>query len=359
MNALLPPARELYEALHARSPVWEGRAYVCVKTTGIFCRLTCPARKPKFENCEFEPTVEACLAAGFRPCKRCRPTHDQIVADPIVDQLREALDAAPERRWSEADLRTRGLDPSSVRRAFRRHYGMTFLEFARARRMQMAAHGLARGDRVIEAQFDAGFESASGFRRAFANLLGASPRQFTADTGLYVDWVETPIGPMVAVADASALHILDFLDRPSLPAALQKRIAENGGISFAAPDPIQQVREELSDYFAGVRGVFTSPIHLVGTDFSQTVWRALRDIPTGEVRSYKAVAQIIGRPKAVRAVARANATNPLAIIVPCHRVIGHDGSLTGYGGGLWRKQKLITLERAIADKTILQNETRK
>jgi len=343
----LPEFTTLYDALVARDDRFDGQAYVGVTSTGIFCRLTCPARKPKPENCQFYESVGACIDAGFRACKRCHPLAPMAAADPVVDRLLQALEAQPGYRWSEDDIAAMGLDASTVRRSFKRHFGMTFLEMARQRRLREGFTALSSGDPVIAAQIDAGFESASAFRAAFARLIGKSPGQFSRDALLQADWIETPLGSMIAVSCRHALHLLEFIDRKALPRELAKlQKSANCGIGFGRPDPTAQVAEELGRFFAGDNAHFATPLALHGTDFEQQVWRELQQIPAGETRSYSQLAQDIGRPSAVRAVARANGTNQLALIVPCHRVIAADGALTGYGGGLWRKQRLIEIEQS-------------
>lgn len=160
----LPDPDTLYAALLARDARFDGQAFVCVASTGIFCRLTCPARKPKRENCTFFATVGECLAAGYRPCKRCHPLG--AGADPAVARLLQALDERPDLRWSERDLAALGFDPSTVRRSFRRQFRMTFLEMARLRRLRWGSATLAGGGKVIAAQHEARFDSASAFRTA-------------------------------------------------------------------------------------------------------------------------------------------------------------------------------------------------
>ncbi len=164
-----------YAALLARDPTYAGRIFVGVATTGIFCRLTCPARKPKSENCRFMEGTGACLEAGFRPCKRCRPLEAVDQPDPGLTKLVELIDRDPSRRWSERDLVAMGLDPSTVRRGFKRCFGMTFLQMARLRRLRRGSEILAQGGRVIDAQLEAGFDSGSGFRASFTRVLGHSP----------------------------------------------------------------------------------------------------------------------------------------------------------------------------------------
>jgi len=347
MLMIRPDFDTLYEALLNRDPSYDGQVFVCVASTGIFCRLTCPARKPKRENCTFHETVAACMDAGYRPCKRCRPTAPEASADPLVKTLVEALEARPGHRWGEPDLVRLGLDPSTVRRTFKRHFGMTFLEMARQRRLQEGFSALAGGAKVIDAQISAGFESPSAFRSAFARILGQAPGTFSAKPLLKTDWVATPLGPMIAIADNSQLHLLEFLDRKALPAEVKKlQHNASGSLGFGRTEITDQIQSELTGFFEGRNSVFETPLALHGTPFTRGVWRELVKIPAGGIRSYSDVAKALGRPEAVRAVARANGTNQIAIVIPCHRVMGADGSLTGYGGGLWRKQKLIELERS-------------
>lgn len=343
----MPDDDTLYAALLARDASFAGRAYAAVTSNGIFCRLTCTARKPKRENCRFFERSIACLEAGFRPCKRCRPLLAEAPADAAIRALVEALEADPGRRWSETDVAARGLDPSTIRRTFRQRYGVTFLEMARMMRVRAGFEAIAAGETVLEAGLDAGFSSASGFRDAFARLVGRAPGAFSCDARLKADMIDTAVGAMIAVADETSLHLLEFLDRKALPGEMRRLDAlAKSGIGVGRTGPIALIEAELRAYFAGRSATFTVPLTLHGTPFTQTVWRALQGIPAGETVSYGELAHRIGRPTATRAVARANGANQIAIVIPCHRVIGADGTLTGYGGGLWRKQQLIEIERA-------------
>lgn len=345
----LPDPDTLYRALCDRDPAYEGRALVGVTSTGIFCRLTCPAKKPLAQNCRWFATPAEAMAAGFRPCKRCHPLGPQADHDPVVQTLMAALEADPARIWREGDVGAMGLDPSTVRRAFKRHFGMTFLDMARMQRLRAGVASLNRGAPVIEAQLDAGFDSASGFREAFARLFGHAPRLMRAAHGLVADWIDTPMGGMIAVCDDRSLHLLEFVGRKGLPAELKRLSkAAKGEIGLGRTAITDLITRELDDYFAARSARFTVPLTLHGTPFLRQVWGELRQIPPGETRSYGDLARRIGRPTAVRAVARANGANQIAIVIPCHRVIGADGSLTGYAGGLWRKEALIALERKLA-----------
>ncbi|MFK0684779.1 trifunctional transcriptional activator/DNA repair protein Ada/methylated-DNA--[protein]-cysteine S-methyltransferase [Ochrobactrum sp. BD67] len=341
----LPDQDKLYDALVARDAAYEGRAYVGVISTGIFCRLTCPARKPKQENCRFFASVAECMAEGFRPCKRCHPLQPAAESEPAVKMLLDALESDPARRWSEEDVARMGLDLSTVRRSFRRHFGMTFLEMARQERLRHGFQALADGGRVIDAQIDAGFESPEAFRNAFARILGLPPGKLRGEGLLRADWIRTPLGTMIAICDARNLHLLEFVDRKALPAELKKLHATcRGNLGIGRFETHDLVEGQLNAFFEGNSPTFDLPLVLHGSTFTQDVWRALQNIRAGDTRSYSELAQAIDKPLAVRAVARANGANQIAIIIPCHRVIGADGSLTGYGGGLWRKQKLIEIE---------------
>lgn len=332
----LPPDDTLFDALVARDPAWDGRVWVGVTSTGIFCRLTCPARKPLRGNCRFFASPAACLDAGFRPCLRCHP----VGTEPLVAGLLAALDSDPAQAWSEAALVAAGHDPSTVRRAFLRQTGTTFLALARARRLAAGVARLRNGAPVIEAQLDAGFDSAAGFRDAVARLLGVAPAVLRWPAPLRVDWIATPLGPMIAVADARALHLLEFADRRALAGSLR---ALPGPMGLGRHPPIDVAEAWLGAYFA--RRVAPCPaLAPAPTAFATAVRAALLAIPPGATLSYAQIAATIGRPSATRAVARANGTNRLAVIVPCHRVIGSDGALRGYAGGLWRKRSMIDLE---------------
>jgi AraC family transcriptional regulator of adaptative response/methylated-DNA-[protein]-cysteine methyltransferase len=213
--------------------------------------------------------------------------------------------------------------------------------------MGLALLDIRRGKTVIDSQLDQGFESGSGFREAFARIVGAAPSRSHDVTVLHAKWLETPLGAMLALADDRGLHLLDFVDRRGLERALdmlQRRLRAR--VFPGEHRYLAQIERELAEYFAGTRHDFATPVVLTGSAFQTTVWKALQAIPAGSTRSYGQLARDIGVANSVRAVGRANGDNRLSIIVPCHRIIGADGALTGYGGGLARKQKLLDLERA-------------
>lgn len=332
---------------------YDGVFFTGVRTTGIFCRTTCPARKPKPENVEFFARTDDAVFAGYRPCLRCRPLEPRGRAPAWVRRLTELVEEDPSRRLRDRDLRGLGLDPGRVRRWFRKHHGMTFHAYQRARRLGDALTQLREGTSVSRTAFDSGFDSLSGFSAAFERFAGASPSRARDAAVLTVTRVLTPLGPMIAAATETGLALLEFTDRRMLETQLTRLCARTGGVLVPGDSAVlEQTRAELEAYFDGQLRSFEVPLEPAGTEFQHQVWAALREIPFGQTRSYGEQATAIGRPRAVRAVASANGQNPVAIIVPCHRVIGADGSLTGYAGGLPRKQFLLDLEQRVAGQQV-------
>ncbi|MBL8965660.1 MAG: bifunctional transcriptional activator/DNA repair protein Ada [Spirochaetaceae bacterium] len=347
----LPPFEEMDRAFRGRDAAYDGVFYAAVSTTGIFCRPSCPARKPLPENLRFYATAAEALFAGFRPCKRCAPL--QAAADPPwVATLVARVEADPRLRIRDADLRAEGLDPAAVRRRFQARFGLSFQAYQRARRLAAAFEAIKVGGSIDDAVFDAGYDSHSGFREAFSRLFGAPPGAAAAGSAGLADfirlaWIDTPLGPLVAAATDRGVCLLEFSDRRMLEAQARILSARIGLPALPGAHPhLERLRAELAGYFAGERSSFGVPVFAPGTPFQERVWAALRQIPPGETRSYAELARAVGDPAAVRAVARANGMNRVAILVPCHRVIGSDGGLGGYGGGLWRKRRLLEIEGA-------------
>ncbi len=342
----MPSESIMYRALVERDSSFEGLFFVGVRTTGIFCRPTCPARKPKPENVDFFPTSQEALLAGFRPCARCHPLEREKPAPALVTRLCALVEQDPSRRIRNADLISLGIDPSTARRQFQRHCGLTFQTYQRSRRMGQALRQIRDGESVIGAQIDHGYESASGFFDAFKQLFGTPPSQAEQVNCLYAKWLETPLGPMLALANDEGLHLLEFVDRRGLENEILLLRRQTG--SFVLPGHhrhLDRIALELREYFDGARPKFSTPVALHGTSFERAVWTLLQKIPFGHTWSYAEMAKRLSQPRAVRAVGRANGRNRLAIIIPCHRVIRADGSLCGYGGGIWRKEWLLNLER--------------
>jgi AraC family transcriptional regulator of adaptative response/methylated-DNA-[protein]-cysteine methyltransferase len=226
---------------------------------------------------------------------------------------------------------------------------MTFHAYARARRLGSALAQIREGESVISAAFDNGYDSISGFNDAFRAILGTNPTSAKGSTIVHLMRLSTALGPMIAGATEDALCLLEFTDRRILELQL-RRVRKYFDACFipGVNAKLEQIRNELEAYFRGSLHHFQTPVVTPGTGFQQMIWNYLQTIPYGETRSYREVAIALGIPKAARAVARANGDNRLAIVIPCHRVIGNDGELTGYGGGLWRKRRLLDIEQGAA-----------
>jgi AraC family transcriptional regulator of adaptative response/methylated-DNA-[protein]-cysteine methyltransferase len=342
----LPAAAEMYGALATRDAGYEGVFFAAVRTTGVFCRPTCTARKPNRDNVEFYGSARDALLAGYRPCKRCYPLEPNGKTPSWLRPLLVEVERDPARRWKDADLRNMSLDPGRVRRWFHNNHGMTFHAYQRARRLGLALGQISHGDALTNAAYDHGFESLSGFRDAFERLFGEVPGRARDSSLVMMTRLLTPLGPMVAGATAEGVCLLEFADRPMLETQV-KRLRNRLGCVYApgSNEHIEQLDDELGRYFAGALRDFKVPLVVPGTDFQRAAWDYLRQIPYGETRTYHEEARAIGNPGARRAVGRANGDNRLAIIIPCHRVVRADGHLSGYGGGLWRKRCLLELEQ--------------
>jgi AraC family transcriptional regulator of adaptative response/methylated-DNA-[protein]-cysteine methyltransferase len=345
MDLLTPPElttdAQRYDIFADKDMRYDGHVFLGVQSTGIFCRPGCPAKMPKFENCRFHSTAESALQAGFRACKRCHPAGGDTA---LIKTLISLVETEGETKLTNAVLSAKGIDPSTARRQFLARFGMSFIDYARTRRLALAAKTLTAGGSVLEAQLDAGFDSPSGFRSAYAKIFGAPPSKAIASP-LFIAWIETPMGRMIAITDEAALYLLEFTNRKNMRRQFDRlRKVQNRAIVPGRTPITDQIETELRAYFLGTLSNFETPLATSGTEFQRRTWAALQSIPHGETRSYAQLAEMIGNPAAVRAVASANANNGLALIIPCHRVIAKDGGLGGYAGGLARKQQLLGLE---------------
>jgi AraC family transcriptional regulator of adaptative response/methylated-DNA-[protein]-cysteine methyltransferase len=259
-----------------------------------------------------------------------------------------AVEADTTRRWTDQDLRDFGVEPSRAARWFKANHGITFHGYVRCRRLAAALGRLSVGDDPMQVALDAGYKSLSGFREAFAKWFGTTPGTIANGRDVVmVNRIPSPLGPLVVAANDEHLLLLEFADRRMLETQI-RRLARHLDCQFSPGENkiIARMQNELSEYFDGNRRKFAVPFIFPGSKFQQTVWRALVKIPYGATRSYDQLAAGIGQSNAARAVGRANGDNRLAIVVPCHRVIRSDGSLSGYGGGVRRKEWLLRHERA-------------
>lgn len=343
--ASLPSRRTLLGAVTRRDASWDGLFVFAVRTTGVACRPTCPSRRARDENMEFFATLDAALHAGFRACRRCRPDADRQPA--WWASLVEALDRH-DGKLSDDALRTRGFDPAMVRRHARRIHGSTFQAWSRARRVASAQRRLASGQSLDRVIVESGYESHSGFRDAFARVVGNAPgRSRDGEAVITATW-ESPVGPIVAGAVDGGICLLEFGDHARLEQqAPRLRKWFRGPVVPGSHPHLDALFDELQRYFAGSLTEFRVPLVIRGTPFEVAVWTALQAIPHGVTCSYGDIARAVGSPRAVRAVGSANGRNRIAIVIPCHRVVNTGGKLGGYGGGLWRKIRLLELEGAL------------
>lgn len=337
----------MYQAIIEKDSQFEGIFFTAVKTTGIFCRPTCTARKPRIENVEFFSSTKEAFQRGYRPCKVCRPLEHSHQTPEVIRSLLDELTSDPALKFKDADLLARGLEPNSVRRWFLKNHRMTFHAYQRMYRINSAFKHIRQGQSVTTAAFDSGFDSLSGFGDSFKRIFGFSPVKGKSEHVIDLTRLETPLGTMFACAVQEGVCLLEFTDRKMLETEFRLLSkAMNATIIQGRNKHFTKLEKELGEYFAGIRKEFSVPILKVGSNFQNKVWQALQAVPYGETRSYQQQAAMIASPDATRAVANANGMNKISILVPCHRVVGVDGSLTGYGGGIWRKQWLLDMERA-------------
>ena len=345
-DTTLPARAEMEEAFLKSDPSYDGIFFTAVRTTGIFCRPSCRARKPLPSNIEFFASVREALFAGYRPCKRCDPALPQEGAPDWVKKVLAEVEQHPDQRLQDADLRRIGVDPARVRRYFLQHYGMTFHAYCRGRRLTGALRLLRSGAALDDVALGSGWDSHSGFRDAFAKTFGAAPGKGASTACIVTTAIDTPLGPAIAGATDEGLCLLEFTDRRMLEAQLKRlqSLLKQPLVPGEHPH-LAKTREELARYFDGTLTDFTVPLVFRGTLFEERVWRELLRIPSGETISYAELARRVQSPGAQRAVGRANGMNRISIIIPCHRVVNSDGKLGGYGGGLWRKHWLLALEK--------------
>ena len=332
-------------AWRERDSAYDGAFFLAVRSTGIFCRPSCPARKPLPENVAYYASAREALFAGFRPCRRCRPLSVGGAPPDWVELLLARVEQDPARRIRDGDLRSLGIDPARARRHFLKAYGMTFHAYCRARRLSGALAQIRGGQSLDEVALGSGFDSHSGFREAFARTFGRPPGKSRDADCVLVTWIESPIGPLVAGATREGVCLLEFTERRMLETqfeTLRRRL--KCPIVPGSNAHLVDLETQLAEYFSGTRRKFDLPLVCPGSAFEKSVWDALLEIPYGQTVTYRDLARRLGKPGAARAVGHANGCNRVAIVVPCHRVVGAGGTLGGYGGGIWRKRRLLELE---------------
>ncbi len=345
----LPAISEMKHAYQSKDTSYDGVFFLAVRTTGVFCKPSCSARKPLPENVVFYPTAREAIFAGYRPCKRCHPLESNGKPPEWVEQLLRTIESEPTARYSDSYLRSVGIEPARARRFFLKNYGMTFQAYCRGRRLGKSLEQIRLGVDLDDVALGYGYNSHSGFRDAFVKTFGTSPgRSRTADC-IVTSWIESPIGPLLTAATSEGICLLEFTDRRMLDAQFASlRRHFKSAIVPGENNHIAQLKEELKHYFEGTLKKFSVKLVYPATPFQQKVWNELLKIPFGTTASYEEIARRVCSPNACRAVGTANGLNRIAIVIPCHRVVNKNGELGGYGGGLWRKQKLLDLEQGVS-----------
>jgi AraC family transcriptional regulator of adaptative response/methylated-DNA-[protein]-cysteine methyltransferase len=345
-TALIPTTIEMKKAFYSKDSSYDGIFFIAVKTTNIFCRPSCPARKPLEKNIVFYPSAHDALFAGFKPCKRCKPLDTGNNVPAWAEKLLAQIDENPKKRIRDYDLRKMGIEPARARRYFLKNYGMTFQAYSRGRRLGEAFSQIREGKKLDEVIFGNGYESHSGFRDAFGKTFGAPPGKSANKDCIMTSLYESPMGAIIIAANGDGVCLVEFSDRRMLE--YQLKVLKK---YFPAPlvpgknKYIIQAEKELKEYFSGKRKKFSVRIKFPGTAFQQKVWNELIKIPYGKTISYEELAGRAGIKKASRAAGTANGMNRIGVIIPCHRVVNKNGNLGGYGGGVWRKKKLLELEK--------------
>ena len=341
-----------WEMVERRNIAGDALFVYAVKTTGIFCRPSCPSRRPLRESVEFFATSELARAAGYRACKRCQPGEEHP-QQKLVGLACEYIERNLETTITlEALGKVMELSPFHAQRVFRRTLGVTPKQYQQARRMERFRGELANGANgranVTDAIYESGFSSASRVYENSAAEMGMTPTEFRKNArGVKISFgiAESPLGKVLVAVTGAGVCAVAFGDLESeLEDDLRGRfaLAEIGRDDAGLGETLRQVVAQLSEHPLAAE----LPLDVRATAFQRRVWTALQAIPRGETRSYAQVASEIGQPTAVRAVARACASNPVAVVIPCHRVVGSDGKLTGYRWGVERKRRLLEFERA-------------
>lgn len=341
-----------WAAVLARDPAFEGTFVYAVKTTGVYCRPTCPSRRAKPGNVAFYATGRDAERAGFRPCRRCRPDRPTPSAQHAATIARacRSLDAAEDPPGLDALAACAGMSPFHFHRVFKALTGVTPKAYAQARRAGRVRTGLAQaGSSVTETIYDAGFNASSRFYEASNAVLGMTPKAYRdggSDAVIQFAVGACTLGSILVARSQKGICAILLGDDPDLLLRdLQDRFAKAELIGGDAA--FETVVAKVIGFVEAPEIGLDLPLDVRGTAFQQRVWQALRDVPLGTTVSYAEVAERIGAPKAVRAVAGACAANAVAVAIPCHRVVRHDGALSGYRWGVERKRALLRREGAI------------
>jgi AraC family transcriptional regulator of adaptative response/methylated-DNA-[protein]-cysteine methyltransferase len=338
-----------WAAVVARDPAFDGLFFTAVETTGVYCRPSCPAKRPNRRNVRFYDTAEEAEKAGFRACRRCKPTEPSLLqqhAEKVREACRliEAADAEPKLDDLAAAV---GLSPYHFQRIFKAALGVTPKAYAMAHRAKRVREGLGRSATVTQAIYDAGFNSTGRFYATSSRVLGMTPSQFRSggsNAEIRFAISACSLGSILVAASEKGICAILFGDDPKKLRDDLERQFPRAGLAKAAND-FEQLVSKVVAFVEYPRAGLDLPLDIRGTAFQHRVWEALRRIPAGTTASYAEVAQAIGAPGSARAVAQACAQNRIAVAIPCHRVLRSDGSLSGYRAGVERKRALLARER--------------
>lgn len=334
---------ERWNAVIGNNADVDGLFYYAVKSTGIFCRPSCKSKKPVRENVMFFDCREDAIASGFRPCKRCRPelldyqplTDVAILAKNVIEQYHS------EKQQLADEFQKLGVSKRRIAQIFKQEYGVSPTEYANHIRIQNAKEQLQHSTlSIIDIAYSLGYESLSAFFTFFRKNTGITPKEYRNHKGKpsllensFYGVYDTTFGQITIVCNGFAIVAVQFGNQMC-------------GIKEKRTELTDKTAFDINEYFSGRRKDFDIRIAPQGTQFQRNVWDALCQIPYGETRTYKEIAKAIGNPKASRAVGMANNKNPILLLIPCHRVIGANGSLVGYAGGIDMKEKLLQLEQS-------------
>jgi len=338
----------MWRRVLAHDATADGTFVYAVRTTGIYCRPSCPSRRPKPGSVEFYPAPAAAERAGFRPCKRCAPHQPDHQRAAVLAACRYIDEHSDERLTLKTLGRCAGASPFHLQRLFKRIVGVSPREYQETRRIARFKNGVSNGSTVSGASFDAGFGSSSRLYEKSAQLGMTPARYRNKGVGLEMAFTTfgSPLGTvLVAATDRGVCSVSLGANAPTLEAALR---AEFSAAAITRNNrSLRDYVRRIARYFAGRNPDLELPLDVRATAFQRKVWNTLRSIPYGTTRSYSDIARRAGKPRAARAVARAIATNPVALLIPCHRVVRKDGELAGYRWGVARKAALLAQESAV------------
>jgi AraC family transcriptional regulator of adaptative response/methylated-DNA-[protein]-cysteine methyltransferase len=337
----------MWNAVAERNGALDGQFVYAVKSTKIYCRPSCPSRRPNKENVEFFSTAAAARTAGFRACQRCSPDAERSNVEMLVEQIRKYIENNLDQKLTLENLGgALGASPFHLQRVFKANTGLTPKEYADECRLTAVKQQLASGRPVTESLYEAGYSSSSRLYERCGEQLGMTPRSYAkhgAGEIINCAFIRSPLGLLLMAATSRGLCFLQFGNSEvELMDLLQSEFSAATIVHNA--EPLANWIDDLAAYLSGGAINPDMPIDMNGTTFQKAVWRYLRQIPAGQTRTYSQVAKEIGHPTAVRAVATACASNRIALAIPCHRVMRQDGSLGGYRWGLELKEKLLENE---------------